>query len=400
MSLVIRCMDLYTLNDFLIPSSEDRSMIEKTQSTELNTPISRLSAVTKRVAYVDIAKGIGIILVVMGHNDFALISPFAHKLIYSFHMPMFFFMSGMFFKPDVSFWTFLGNRFHRVLKPFLAILLLIYFASISFSKVSFVMATRRLLKAMYGNGHYLDWVQLWFLPHLFIVSLFAYFFFKAVKRIPSTTIRWALLIALYIVGVFTMKFFWPFELSILGRNFTLYGLPFSIDLALVSGFFFVLGYELNQRRNQRLFGNPWLLLVSGVVLTFLAWYFPQRIDFNTRQFDSLIINTLEALIGIVLVLALSKQLERIGSLSAVLSYVGQASLIVLIFQVPIQDYWGQKLLAVTNNLAFSYWISFLAGVIGPVLINALLIRPNPVVREWFSQPAPRENKPLGTSVSE
>jgi hypothetical protein len=84
----------------------------------------------------------------------------------------------------------------------------------------------------------------------------------------------------------------------------------------------------------------------------------------------------------------------------VFSYVGQASLIVLIFQVPIQDYWGQKLLAVTNNLAFSYWISFLAGVLGPVLINALLIRPNPIVREWFSQPAPQANKETGMSVFE
>jgi hypothetical protein len=84
----------------------------------------------------------------------------------------------------------------------------------------------------------------------------------------------------------------------------------------------------------------------------------------------------------------------------VLSYVGQASLIVLIFQVPIQDYWGQKLLAVTNNIAFSYWISFFAGVIGPVLINALLIRPNPIVRKWFSQPAPEENKQTGVSVFE
>src|SRR5215510_11051547 len=108
-------------------------MIQQTQSTELKQSISKINAVAKRVAYVDIAKGIGIILVVMGHNDFALISPFAHKLIYSFHMPMFFFMSGMFFKPDIPFWSFLQSRFKRVLKPFVAMLLIIYFASISFS---------------------------------------------------------------------------------------------------------------------------------------------------------------------------------------------------------------------------------------------------------------------------
>jgi uncharacterized membrane protein YcfT len=65
-------------------------MIQDTQSRELSKPITKAAALAKRVEYVDIAKGIGITLVVMGHNDFALISPFAHKLIYSFHMPMFF----------------------------------------------------------------------------------------------------------------------------------------------------------------------------------------------------------------------------------------------------------------------------------------------------------------------
>ena len=123
-------------------------MIQETESTVLNQPIAKPAATVKRVGYVDIAKGIGIILVVMGHNDFALISPFAHKLIYSFHMPMFFFMSGMFFKPDVPFRSFIRQRFHRLLKPFFVMLLLIYFASLSFSKVSLVVASRRLLKAM------------------------------------------------------------------------------------------------------------------------------------------------------------------------------------------------------------------------------------------------------------
>ncbi len=375
-------------------------MIRETQPTELSKPMTSVAAMAKRVQYIDIAKGIGIVLVVMGHNDFALISPFAHKLIYSFHMPMFFFMSGMFFKPDVPFWSFLRNRFNRVLKPFLAILLLIYFASISFSKVSLVMATRRLLKAMYANGHYLDWFQLWFLPHLFAVSLFAYLFFKAVKSNQIYKVRWVILTVIYIAGVFSMSYFWPFKFNLLDREFVLYGLPFSIDLVLVSGFFFIFGYELNKKQNDALFRNQLTLLLSGIALILLVWYFPQRIDFNTRQFDSLIINTIEALLGIIFILTLSKQFERIGWLSSLFSYSGQASLIILIFQVPIQDYWGQKLLALTNNLPFSYWISFLAGVIGPILINALLIRPNPIVREWFSQPAPQENKRSGVSVFE
>jgi fucose 4-O-acetylase-like acetyltransferase len=375
-------------------------MIQETQSKALNQPIAKPATAMKRVGYVDIAKGIGIILVVMAHNDFALISPFAHKLIYSFHMPMFFFMSGMFFKPDMPFWSFIRQRFHRVLKPFFVMLLLIYFASLSFSKVSFVMASRRLLKAMYASGQYLDWVQLWFLPHLFVVSLFAYLLIWVVRHQWLFKVRWLMLITVYIVGVLSINVFSPFEFNLLGKELNLYGLPFSIDLVLVSGFFFILAYELNQHPYASSLESHWVLLISGVLLVFLVWYFPYKIDFNIRQFDSLPINTLEALLGILFILAISRQLERIGVLSSAFSYIGQASLVILIFQVPIQDYWGQKLLAVTDNLAFSYWVSFLAGVIGPIIINALLIRPNSIVREWFGQTAPRATKQSAVSVFE
>jgi fucose 4-O-acetylase-like acetyltransferase len=375
-------------------------MIQNTHSTALNPPRANPAVVTERVGYVDVAKGIGIILVVMGHNDFALVSPFAHKLIYSFHMPMFFFMSGMFFKPDLPFAAFLWQRFHRLLKPFGVMLLLIYFASLSFSKVSLVMASRRLLKALYGSGQYLDWVQLWFLPHLFVVSLFAYIFIRTPRYSWLFKARWVLLIIVYVFGVLSIGTFSPFEFVVFGKAFNLYGLPFSLDIVLVSSFFFLLAYELNQQRYTFLVDNPWVLFIAGALLIFLVWYFPYKIDFNIRQFDSLPINTLEALLGILFILALSRQLERISALSSLLSYVGQASLIILIFQVPIQDYWGQKLFAVTNNLAFSYWVSFLAGVIGPIVINALFIRPNAIVRGWFGQTAPRETKQSAVSVFE
>jgi fucose 4-O-acetylase-like acetyltransferase len=300
----------------------------------------------------------------------------------------------------VPFWSFIRQRFHRVLKPFFVMILLIYFASLSFSKISLIMASRRLLKALYASGQYLDWVQLWFLPHLFVVSLFAYLFIRALRHQRLFKVRWLMLVLVYVVGVLGIDVFSPFEFSLLGKALNLYGLPFSTDIVLVSGFFFILAYELNQHPYATFLESRGVLLISGFLLVFLVWYFPYKIDFNIRQFDSLPINTLEALLGILFILAISRQLERIGVLSSAFSYIGQASLIILIFQVPIQDYWGQKLFAVTDNLPFSYWVSFLVGVIGPILINALFIRPNSIVRGWFGQTAPRETKQSAVSVFE
>ena len=142
---------------------------------------------SKRINYIDVARGIGILLVVMGHNDFAAISPFMHKLIYSFHMPLFFFLSGYFLSTATPFWTFVKRRFNSLLKPFFFTIFMIYFFALSFEKMGFANAVTRIVKSMYGTGLYIDWVQLWFLPHLFVVSIYAYLFYKIVGRIGS---RW------------------------------------------------------------------------------------------------------------------------------------------------------------------------------------------------------------------
>ena len=53
----------------------------------------------KRLAHIDLLKGIGIILVLLGHLP---INGIMHMLIYSFHMPLFFFCSGFFSRVDQS----------------------------------------------------------------------------------------------------------------------------------------------------------------------------------------------------------------------------------------------------------------------------------------------------------
>ena len=49
---------------------------------------------SRRIVYIDIAKGIGILLVALAHADISLFSPYLHQLIYAFHMPLFFLVSG------------------------------------------------------------------------------------------------------------------------------------------------------------------------------------------------------------------------------------------------------------------------------------------------------------------
>ena len=48
-----------------------------------------------RVEFVDIAKGIGIILVVYGHSSLSFHT--ANVWLHAFHMPLFFFITGMYY---------------------------------------------------------------------------------------------------------------------------------------------------------------------------------------------------------------------------------------------------------------------------------------------------------------
>ena len=50
----------------------------------------------KRIGWIDIAKGVTILLVIVGHT---LIGYKVNDYIYAFHMPLFFICSGLLFKP-------------------------------------------------------------------------------------------------------------------------------------------------------------------------------------------------------------------------------------------------------------------------------------------------------------
>ena len=343
---------------------------------------------SKRIEYLDIAKGIGILLVVLGHNDFEVISLFVQRLIYSFHMPLFFFLSGYFINASIPFFDFFKKRFNALMKPYLFTIFLIYFTSVSFEKMGFNTAITRTVKSLYGSGHYLDWVQLWFLPHLFVVSLYAFVFIRLMSRISNRWVRWGILLATLAITIPFLNIFYPFPLSILGRDYELWGLPFSLDLVLASGFFFLLGNEVRQATTEKTFDNWLLLAATGGIVLLLNILFPYEIDFNIRLYESFLVNTTEAILGILFILALARQIEvHTTRLASVLKYLGNISLIILLFHVPMQAFWAQKVVNVTDNFPLGIVIGFIMGVLGPILIYEIFIRFNPVASWWFGRTA-------------
>lgn len=78
---------------------------------------------TKRIEALDVAKGIGIILVMIGH----MTSSYLYNWIYSFHIPLFFILSGICFKNTkyTSFLAFARQRIKTLAIPTLTLYLII-----------------------------------------------------------------------------------------------------------------------------------------------------------------------------------------------------------------------------------------------------------------------------------
>jgi len=93
-------------------------------------PTPELVTRTFRLKWVDTAKGFGIILVVLGHElrglvngDIVTWTPairFVDSWIYAFHMPLFFFLSGLFlFRSTAKPWTeFAGDKIRTIAYPY------------------------------------------------------------------------------------------------------------------------------------------------------------------------------------------------------------------------------------------------------------------------------------------
>ena len=131
---------------------------------------------SKRMPWIDVLKGIGIILVVIGH---VYSGTTIYNWLYSFHMPLFFLAAGLVYK-EKPILIDLKRRIQAVIVPYFSfgLFVLIYWYLVErrfrTSETGFIDSLLGLLSGQYSK---LDFnVHLWFLPCFFItVVLFNVF---------------------------------------------------------------------------------------------------------------------------------------------------------------------------------------------------------------------------------
>lgn len=318
---------------------------------------------------IDIAKGLGIILVVFGHNWIVLHEKGElFNIIFSFHMPLFFMLSGVFINPFSSYNSIAYSRFQALVKPYFVVSIAVVIYRIADSQVggndAVVSAGFSFAKILYGTGSLIPWTPLWFLPHLFLALLLS----SCIVKIATYRYMLPLCASLLAIGYGFISYFGSKYFSFGNYKFHgSVGLPWGVDLLPITCSFVIFGHVVRESiinfsvRRVELF----LFFLAFVLLHYL---FDETIDFNLRYYGSLFVATAEALIGSYLCIACSFFVGKFKLASCLISYIGRRSLFVLIFHACVQDFFtGFALQHISNHHIF-WVVGFVAGVFIPLVL--------------------------------
>ncbi len=271
-------------------------------------------ALKKRIEFIDLAKGICIILVVISHCHINI--PYLQYI----RMPLYFVLSGLFFKEYAGFWDFTIRKTNKILIPFLFFYLVGFLAYY----VLYQIAPDIRINSVVERFYILDPIYsrlcvnspLWFLLSLFTINILFYI----INKISTNVwVQFGMIVIMTIVGYICKS-----------EEITLYCY---FEKTLFYAPFFFMGNILKQRK----------VLVGDKT--------------NQTKYKDLLI----ALFGVVLFLVLALINVRSELIGAIRFYaaaiVGVMSLLLILKaygkSVPIISYFGRYSIVV---LCTSFWI--------------------------------------------
>lgn len=299
----------------------------------------------------------GILLVVLGHSGKDI--PFLTNWIYSFHMPLFIFISGYLLDytskngiDKIDVFNFINKKVKRLLIPYFVISSLAYVPKYLLGK--FALRPLDLTFSNYVHGFLYPWdnpiIFFWFLPTLFFIMIITIYFIKIFKD----NIKMILLLS--------------FIISILSKQFI------DIEFLNIKGilnyfFFFILGitYKRYEKKIDEILNlkNISIFIILNIILlaNCIANY----------EISSQLLYIFIAVTGILFSLSLEKiysekNYQFLNHLYGksysiyLLSWFPQVFVRILGFQILEQDWYVV--------LPFS----FIFGVYGPYLVNIFILR--------------------------
>lgn len=274
-----------------------------------------------RVGWIDIAKGICMIAVIIGHMMIEEL-----EFVYSFHLTTFFILTGYTLHKEKLNSEYLRKKFKRLMVPYFITCLVITFGKIinlfvlnnDYTIQSFTYILRSfVVKTFFASGGVLDFGSIslgwgigaiWFLPAMF----FALIFIQLVLRLKSKGLQGVVAIIMFALSAIMAKVIW---------------LPFSILASMFAVPFILFGKFL--RDGKILEKIKWwhYLIFLGIFVFGCFCFFDKVSGFYMYNCDAedWLLTPLFAICSSLCVIGLSRLIKKCPPLE----YVGKHSLIFL-----------------------------------------------------------------------
>ena len=321
-----------------------------------------------RDTHIDCVKGIGIVLVVFGHNVLlAEYGGFLFRFIYAFHVPLFFYLSGIFFDPKVSFGKMIQAKSKTLLLPYVIVSMLQVVArKAAYGDYDIKNA---ISNHVYATGETIHLVTTWFLPLLFLVFCFSWVVFNVIKNRNDIYLYVASLL-FAILGYYSIHFFKGSSIHIFGYNVSNVGLPWSGDLLLIASFFFVSGYITKKNSLLFLYKSNVLAMASFLVMILVVYFKITHTDMNIREYNNVLLNSIVALCGVCFVFWLSHKISACSmKANNILMKIGRSTLFILLFHSNIQAAVIKMSPFAAINKYVVGMIALAMGVVAPIWIE-------------------------------
>lgn len=330
-----------------------------------------------RVQWVDYAKAFGIFLVVLGHAGFP---ESIRSVIYVFHIPLFFFLSGIFFKADkyTNYNVFLKKRFKQLVVPYLFFNTVTYLFWVvigrHFGKDALLTFNplHPLLGIFYGTptNHFLEHnAPMWFLACLFITENLYFLIFRRIKD------RFKIigLIFFAVVGFFDYRF----------NHF--FRFPWGLNVSLVAIVFYGLGsifsYKLQSEESK---GKSKLYAIALIcsILVLVVAYFNGKIEVSMHEYGNYLLFWIGSLAGIGFVISVMKLLQRYCLKLSFIEFIGKNTLIILGFHL-IAGTFIKAIAVYVFNQEISIFDNQLVELLYSILSITLLVPVIFILNKYF-----------------
>jgi len=299
---------------------------------------------SKRKLFLDVTRGIGILLVLLGHNN----PPFIY-MIYGFHMPLFFIISGYLYKDSETtkpIWDEIRKILTRYLLPYCILGTINLALHVVHIRVvaedhqwpAWSVVKEYIIALLTANGEHMPACgPLWFLFSL-AISLFTFYL---IRKIPAFTVR-AIIMALCIVAT-----------ALLEGHELLYSLhTVCIAIVFLEMGYLLKGYGVIEKLSEdsgKLKGSFKLILVSvaisatGMILVYFNNH-DRWIDISVARFGIVPLTVVSATLVTYGIMFGVSFIERIiPNVLKPFAYIGRHTLLILAFDFQ-SNYWGGSII--------------------------------------------------------